>query len=38
VRLHEVQPLAELGQWGRRDAVAAALARKRKTKRKRPNR
>lgn len=37
-RVHEVQPSAEAGQPGRCDVVVAALARKRKTEQKLPNR
>ena len=37
-RVHEVPPLAEAGQLGRRDVVVAVLARKRKTEQKPPNR
>ena len=36
--VHEVPPLAEAGQPGRRDVVVAALARKRNTEQKQPNR
>jgi hypothetical protein len=37
-RVHEVPPLAADGQPGRRDVVAAALARARKTEQKPPTR
>ena len=37
-RVHEVPPLAAAGQPGLRDVVVAALARKRKTEQKPPNR
>ena len=37
-RVHEVPPLAAAGQPGRRDVVVAALARKRNTEQKPPNR